>query len=131
MPTFGLEALGIVATSAKAPARTANSIPQLQNAVTVSEYEAAAIKLANASLYKAASRQRKPHKPHTQPQLQTTISVGSAAAAHLAAAKVLSSLQAEATPDLYPTADHRLSRCNLVASRGSSLLRVTSTSVIC
>ena len=91
--------------------------PGLQNAITVSEFEAAAIKLANDSLAGAAGstskqRRRRPHKPQQQ-QPSTN-----AAVASNAAVKASMSLLAESGLDPYATAEARRKRCTGVATRG-------------
>jgi len=120
MPACGLECLDIPAApviSMQATAAASVIPPGLQNAITVSEFEAAAIKLANDSLAGAAGstskqRRRRPHKPQQQ-QPSTN-----AAVASNAAVKASMSLLAESGLDPYATAEARRKRCTGVATRG-------------
>ncbi|KAL0020874.1 hypothetical protein WJX77_004542 [Trebouxia sp. C0004] len=98
-------------------------IPRDRNAITVSEFEAAAIKLANDSLAGALGstskqRRRRPHKPQQQ---QPT---ANAAAASNAAVKASVSLLAESGLDPYATAEARRKRCTGVATRGDGGIRM-------
>lgn len=119
MPAYGLECLDIPAApviSVQATAAASVISPGLQNAITVSEFEAAAIKLANDSLAGAASiaikqRRRRPHKPQQQQPSH-------AAVASNAAVKAPMSLPADSGLDSYATADARRKRCTGVATRG-------------
>lgn len=123
MPSYGLQALDLPATPVTTvQATTSITAPTargLQNAITVSEYEAAAIKLANASLADAGShRRRRPHKPHQQQQQ----AVASTTAAAVANGAVVHATLAEAdsSVDPYASADARRKRCTGVATRGKA-----------
>ncbi|KAA6424952.1 MAG: hypothetical protein FRX49_05126 [Trebouxia sp. A1-2] len=127
MPAYGLECLDHPAapvTSVQATAAASVVPPGLQNAITVSEFEAAAIKLANASLAGAPGstskqRQRRPHKPQQQQQPSAN-----AAVASNAAVKAPTSLLAESGLDPYATAEARRKRCTGVATRGEGGIRM-------
>ena len=129
MPSYGLELLDLPAQPAIFSQITASctaAAPGMQNAITVSEYEAEAIKLANASLTGAGSgsknRRRKPRKQ----QQQATGKASPAAAS--AAAFQAPSVEAESVLDPYATADGRRKRCTTVATRGDAPCSTTKES---
>jgi len=123
MPAYGLECLDIPAApviSVQGTAAASVTPPGLQNAITVSEFEAAAIKLANDSLADATGsttkqRQRRPHKPQQQQPS------ANAAVASNAAVKASMSLLAQSGLDSYATAEARRKRCTGVATRGEHI----------
>jgi len=123
MTAYGLECLDNPAApviSVQGTAAASVTPPGLQNAITVSEFEAAAIKLANDSLADATGsttkqRQRRPHKPQQQ---QPSVN---AAVASNAAVKASMSLLAQSGLDSYATAEARRKRCTGVATRGEHI----------
>ena len=123
MPAYGLECLDNPAApviSVQGTAAASVTPPGLQNAITVSEFEAAAIKLANDSLADATGsttkqRRRRPHKPQQQQPS------ANAAVASNAAVKASMSLLAQSGLDSYATAEARRKRCTGVATRGEHI----------
>lgn len=122
LPAYGLECLDMPAApviQSQPPSHITAAPPGLQNAITVSEYEAAAIKLANASLADTAGRSKRhrSRRPLKQQQ-QTQQAMGAATAVAETAAAKASPVQAEPNLDPYATADARRKRCTTVATRG-------------
>lgn len=124
LPAYGLQCLDMPATPAiqsqPEASRVTTAPPGLQNAITVSEYEAAAIKLANASLADTASRSKRhrSRRPLKQQQQQQQQPMAAATAVAGTAAAKPSPVQAEPISDPYATADARRKRCTTVATRG-------------
>ena len=119
-PAYGLECLDMPATPAiqsQPPSHISTAPPGLQNAITVSEYEAAAIKLANASLADTAGRSKR-HRSRRPLKQQQQQAMATAAAAAVPAAAKPSPVQADPNMDPYTTADARRKRCTTIATRG-------------
>lgn len=123
LPSYGLQLLDIPAapvTSEQGSTDVAPLPSGLETAITVSEYEAAAIKLVNASAANGAvsrskrARMRKQKQRQEQQQQKDGMSTaGTAATVSKAAGPVETSL------DPYGTVDARRNRCLTVATRGS------------
>ena len=145
LPAYGLQLLNKPATPAiSVQAIAADTQPRqgLQNAITVSEYEAEAIKLANAASaavgkgIKSLHKHRRPHKhkqqqpqqqPQPQPQQQQQIrdnaTASGTADASAAKAAAMQALLEESSVDPYVTADARRRRCQAVATRGETIAK--------
>ena len=124
LPSYGLQLLDIPAapvTSEQGSTDVAPLPPGLETAITVSEYEAAAIKLVNASAAngavsrskRARMRKQKQRQEQQQQQKDGVSTAGTAATVSKAAGPVERSL------DPYGTVDARRNRCLTVATRGS------------
>ena len=137
LPAYGLQLLDKPAAPViSVQATTAVTQPPqgLQNAITVSEYEAEAIKLANAAAAASSSssygnkslhkrRRSNKHKHQQQQQQQTRGAATASAAANNSASKaaVVQADLEESTVDPYASTDARRKRCQLVAGRGKTL----------
>ena len=101
----------------------------LQNAITVSEYEAEAIKLANAAAAsssgygsKSLHKRRRSNKyKHQQQQTRGTATASAAANKSASKAAVVQANLEESSVDPYASTDARRKRCQLVAGRGKAL----------
>lgn len=130
MPSYGLELLDLPAQPAIFSQITASctaAAPGMQNAITVSEYEAEAIKLANASLTGGGSGSKNRRRKSRKQQQQQATGKASPAAASAAAFQA-PSVEAEAVLDPYATADSRRKRCTTVATRGDAPCTTTKES---
>lgn len=126
LPSYGLQLLDIPAaavTYVQASTDVAPLPPRLETAITVSEYEAAAIKLAAAnaangaiSRSKRARMCKQKQRQEQQQQLQQQRDGVSAAGVAAAVSKVAGA--AESSLDPYGAVDARRNRCLTVATRG-------------
>ena len=124
-PSYGLELLNVPAAPTQTGTTTAVARPPgLENAITVSEYEAAAIKLANASAAGSAiskskrARMRRQRQRYDQQQQQQQAAVPSRTAT-VTVGKAYEAGQGEASSDPYGSDDAKRNRCLTVAARGT------------
>ena len=114
--------------SVQATAAAINPPQGLQNAITVSEYEAEAIKLANAAAAassgygsKSLHKRRRSNKHKQQQQTRGAATASAAANASASKAAALQANLEESSVDPYASAEARRKRCQLVAGRGRTV----------
>lgn len=126
LPSYGLQLLDLPAAPVVCGQPSTNLAPRppgLENAITVSEYEAAAIKLANAASVASGTftkskraRLRRQKQRHEQQQQQQQHAVTAMKFKSATGVKALG--QAEASLDPYGTDEAKRNRCLTVAARG-------------